>query len=268
MRLFASVAFLLSLTLNTAEAKETALRAAIIGGMQMSGMWERVAAAFEKRHGIKVEMVVSGNKKVLDEYVREHQVDFITMHSSDTISNLAADGLFEQLTPWARNSQMIVGAKENPAKLTLKMSLKEALNAIEKSDSTFVFYPSTGTLSVIHALEERYDFKPKVHYLKSKRGFLKEVLTERGYTLFGVIPFLMQKHSHAKIEGFYIEDAALQRPFLAAIAPASKISQARHEDAQKLLRFLRSKEAQKIVAASRLKGFEHYPIFYPVTIEE
>lgn len=250
------------------EAKEQPLRVAIIGGMEMSGMWQQVEAAFEKRYGIVVETAVSGNKKVLDEYVRAHQVDLITMHSSDTISNLAADGLFEQLTPWARNSQMIVGTKTNPAKLSSKMSLKEALGAIEKSDSPFIIHPSTGTLTVIHALEERYDFKPKVHYLKTKEGFLKEVVQNEGYTLFGVIPFLMKKHSHGKLEGFYLEDATLQRPFLAAIAPESKTTQTRHENAQKLLRFLRSKEAQKIVAESRLKGFENYPIFYSVTIKE
>ena len=245
-------------------AKETPLKVAVIGGMVSSGMWERVEAAFEAREGIDIAVEVSGNKKELDDYVRAHQVDLITMHSSDTISDLVADGLFERLTPWTRNAQMLVGAKTNPADIKPSDTLAEALHKIEKTKTPFLVHPSGGTFEVVSALKEHYNFHPATIFLESKRGFLKEVAEQNGYTLFGVIPFLMQKEHHAKIQGYYIEDKKLQRPYLAAIAHPSKVTKEAHAKAQKLLAFLTSKEAQEIVASYRMEGFEAYPIFFPI----
>lgn len=252
------------LCVNFVHAKEVPLNVAVIGGMVSSGMRERVEAAFEARYGIKVEVAVSGNKKELDDYVRAHQVDVITMHASDTISNLVADGLFERLTPWTRNAQMLVGAKSNPAHIEPSDTLNEALKKIEKSKSPFLVHPSGGTFEVVSVLKEHYNFHPATIFLESKRGFLKEVVRHNGYTLFGVIPFLLQKEHHAKITGYYIEDKSLQRPYLAAIAHTSKVTKEAHAKAQKLLAFLTSKEAQEIVASYRMEGFEAYPIFFPI----
>ncbi|MBN2721585.1 MAG: hypothetical protein JXQ77_02055, partial [Campylobacterales bacterium] len=89
--------------------QEPALRVAVIGGMTMSGMWQEVAKVFEETYHIPLEVVATGPKHELNLYCRTHQVDLVTMHSSDTMVDLAADGIVENLTPWARNSQMLVG---------------------------------------------------------------------------------------------------------------------------------------------------------------
>jgi tungstate transport system substrate-binding protein len=246
------------------DAKEEPLRVAVIGGMVTSGMWDRIAETFEKRYGIKSEVVVSGNKKELDNYVREHQVDFITMHSSDTISNLVADGLFEGLTPWVRNAQMIVGVKSNPAGINPNDTLSEALQKIQRSKTPFIIHPSGGTFEVFHAIKEHYNFTPDTIFLKNKRGSFKEVVAQEGYTLFGVIPFLLKKHSHPMIEGYYSEDVKLMRPYLACIAEKTKITQERYDKAQKLLAFLNSKEAQELITSYRMKGFENYRVFFAI----
>lgn len=257
--------FLLLFATEFVHAKEPPLKVAVIGGMVTSGMWERVEAAFEARYGIEVEVVISGNKQELDSYVREHQVDFITMHSSDTLSDLVADGLFEHLTPWTRNAQMLVGVGSNPANIAPSDTLPQALMKIETTKTPFLVHPSGGTFEVVSALKEHYNFHPATIFLESKRGFLKEVVRQNGYTLFGVIPFLLQKEHHAKIAGYYIEDKKLMRPYLAAIAHPSKVTKEVHAKAQKLLDFLTSKEAQEIVASYRMEGFEATPIFFAIT---
>ena len=265
---FVKIVLVLFCMATIVDAKEEPLRVAIIGGMVTSGMWERIAETFEKRYGIKSEVLVSGNKTELDAYVREHQVDFITMHSSDTISNLVADGLFEGLTPWVRNAQMIVGVKSNPAGLTSKDSLPQALQKIQKNRAPFIIHPSGGTFEVFHALKEHYNFAPDTIFLEKKRGFFKEVVAKEGYTLFGVIPFLLKKHSHPMIEGYYSEDAKLMRPYLASIAKKTKITQERYTKAQKLLAFLNSKEAQALIVSYTIEGLEEYPPFFAIKTDE
>ena len=265
---FVKIILVLFCMATLAAAKEEPLRVAIIGGMVTSGMWERVAEAFEKKYAIATEVVVSGNKQELDSYVREHQVDFITMHSSDTISNLVADGLFEGLTPWTRNAQIIVGVKSNPAGIAPEDSLSQALQKIQKTKTPFLIHPSGGTFEVFQALKEHYNFAPDTIFLEKKRGFFKEVATQEGYTLFGVVPFLLKKHSHPMIAGYYSEDAKLMRPYLASIAEKTKITQNRYAKAKKLLVFLNSKEAQELIALYRIKGFENYPVFFAIKTDK
>ncbi len=237
-------------------AKEGPLKVAVIGGIVASGMWDKIADAFEKRYGIKTEIAVSGNKKILDAYVRKNSVDLVTMHSSDTISNLVADGLFEDLIPWVRNAQMIVGVRTNPAAIEPDDTLTEALKKIQQSKASFVIHPSGGTFEVFHAVKERYNFTPNTIFLKRKGGFFKEVVAKDGYTLFGVIPFLLKKHHNPMIKGYYREDESLKRPYLAAIAKNKK--------AKKLLEFLTSNEIQNIISSYRIDGFEKYPVFFAV----
>ena len=125
-----NVVLIFLLLISLLNASDKPLKVAIIGGIFSSGLWEKIATEFEKKHHIKTEVLISGNKKELDAFCQNNEVDFVTMHSSDTISNLVADGLFEQLTPWLRNAQMIVGSTKNIAKIDENDTLIEALKKI------------------------------------------------------------------------------------------------------------------------------------------
>ncbi|WP_345972735.1 substrate-binding domain-containing protein [Sulfurimonas diazotrophicus] len=244
------------------------LRVAVIGGMTMSGMWQQVAAAFEAAHGIPVNVVVSGPKSELDAYCREHAVDLVTMHASDTITDLAADGLFERLTPWTRNAQMLLGHRSDPAGLTGARNLQEALAKLGASEAPFLLHASGGTFEVFNALRTKQGWRMppgQLRFTPAKRGFLRETAEMKGYTLYGVIPFLMQKQHHPQILGFYFDDPALMRPYLAAIGSEGQLGAARHARAKALLRFLTSPQAQDIVKDFRIDGHPGYPVFYPIT---
>ena len=244
------------------------LRVAVIGGMTMSGMWQQIAAAFEAARGIPVEVVASGPKSELDAYCREHTVDLVTMHASDTITDLAADGLFERLTPWTRNAQMLLGHRSDPAGLTGAGSLKEALAKLAASEAPFLIHASGGTFEVFNALRTKrgWHLSPEqLRFTPAKRGFLRETAALKGYTLFGVIPFLMQKQHHPQIRGFSFDDPALRRPYLAAIGSKTRLGAARHAHAEALLAFLTSPQAQGIVRDFRIDGHPGTPLFYPIT---
>lgn len=249
-------------------ASEPVLRVAVIGGMSMSGMWQKVAEAFEAKSGIAVETVVTGDKHTLDAYCRTHPVDLVTMHSSDTISDLAADGFAERLTPWARNAQMIVGSRSNPARIAEGDSLEQALQKIAASRSLFLIHASGGTFEVFANLRSAYGFEPNVRFTTAKQGFLNEVARDEGYTLYGVIPFVMHKQHHPRIEGHFIDGAALHRPYLAAVGSREQIGEERYRAASKLLAFLTSEETQNLIQSFRIEGYEKLPVFFPVRQQE
>ena len=245
----------------------TPLRVAVIGGMTMSGLWQRVAAAFEAEHRIPVDVVETGPKTVLDAYCRTHPVDLVTMHAGDTIADLAADGLFEQLTPWARNAQMLVGYRSDPAKLAEAANLDEALANLTKSGAPVLIHASGGTFEVFNALRAAHDWKPskgQLRFTPAKQGFLRTAAELKGYTIFGTIPFLMQKQHDPQIRGFFFDAPALRRPYLAAVGSETRIGVERHARAETLLAFLRSPKTQAMLRDFRLEGHPSTPLFFPV----
>jgi ABC-type tungstate transport system permease subunit len=235
--------------------------------MVMSGMWQEVAFAFEERYHIPVKVVVSGPKHELDAYTRTHEIDLVTMHASDTMVDLAADCFVEQLTPWVRNAQMLVGHNSNPAGIDANDTLQQALEKISLSDADFLIHASGGTFEVFNAIHSRYHFNPdagRLHFTVKKRGFLEDVARMKGYTLFGVIPFLMQKQSHPAMQGFVFDDPTLRRPYLAAIGTKKRLGETQHEQARLLLAFLGSTRVQELIRTYRINGFENYPVFFPI----
>ena len=240
------------------------LRVAVIGGITMSGLWEQIATVFEKKYGIKTELVVTGPKKRLSKYCQNHPVDLITMHSSDTISNLASSGLIEQLTPWIHNSQMIISEKSNPAQINDNDTLEVALKKITDAKSTFMMHLSGGTVEVFHEVSSNYAFHPKIILTQNTNNLLDDVESHQAYTLFGVIPYLMQKHSNPNIKGYLIDAEALHRPYLAATGTIERIGEERYANAKCLLEFLTSPEVQNLIRDFRLEAFPKVPVFFPI----
>ncbi len=254
------------ITTLSLSASEQPLRVAIIGGMTMSGMWQKVAASFESIHGIPVEIVITGTKHELDVYTRTHPVDLLTMHSSDTMAELAAEGYVEHLTPWAHNSQMIIGIDTNPASISDTELLSSALDKIKKSKAPFFIHASGGTFDVYSELAYHYSFDPEdqhIVFTNKKRGFMKDVVEQNGYTLYGVIPYLMQKQYHPQIKGYIFNDPILRRPYLAAVGAKSRIGEEHYMKSLKLLRFLTEDTTQKLIKDFRIDGFESIPVFFP-----
>src|SRR5689334_3718745 len=68
------------------------VRVAVIGGMNETGFWQAIAERFEKQSGIHVESLATGPKEGISKVFKQGGIDLITMHASDTIINLVADG--------------------------------------------------------------------------------------------------------------------------------------------------------------------------------
>ena len=107
------------------------IRVAVIGGMVETGFWQALAERFQHATGnrYKIEVVAMGPKHIIAAAFRKGQADLITMHASDTIINLVADGYAVDPQPWLKNDLVIVGPQDDPAHIR---GCKDAAEAFAK----------------------------------------------------------------------------------------------------------------------------------------
>jgi tungstate transport system substrate-binding protein len=91
------------------------VRCAVIHGMIDVQFWPELAARFEKQTGIKIETVAFGEKMTIDQAFHEGGIDLISLHASDKIINLVADGWAMDPQPWCRNDMVLIGPPDDPA---------------------------------------------------------------------------------------------------------------------------------------------------------
>ncbi len=249
-------------------ADSPVIRCAVIGGMTDTGLWDAVAERFTKATGIRTEMVVTGPKHVIAPVFRRGEADLITMHSSDTMINIVADGLAVDPQPWARNDLLIVGPADDPAGIKGERDAVKALAKIIESEAKFVVHPSLGANEVLQDLlaEGELALDPSRTVMMAadrNRWILKRVTDEKAYTLVGRIPFLNGKIAHDGLELMVEGDPRMRRPYLVAAAPGQAPRQAA---ARRLAAYLRSPETQAWIAGFGVGDLDDRPLFFPITL--
>lgn len=249
---------------------EEAIRCVVIGGMTQSDFFQAVASRFEKQTGKRVHISYSGPRHAIAHQFVEMDADLITMHASDTIINLVANGFAADPQPWARNDMVLVGPPSDPAGIKGEKSAIKAITKIVDSGSKFLVHSSQGTTEVLHGLllEAELDLNPeKTISLPSDRHrqFLEKVVKEEAYTLVGRIPFLNAKLPQAGAQIMVQGDPLLRRPYLVAVT--SRKDDPRAQGARELAAFLRTPETQDFIATFGRGDLDDQPLFFPVTVE-
>ena len=248
------------------------IRVAVIGGMAETGFWPALAARYEQETGRQVEIVATGPKGPIAAAFRKGKADLISMHSSDTVINLVADGLALDPQPWLRNDLIIVGPPDDPAGIKGMTDAAMALKKLSKSDARFVVHASLGAQEVLHDVLETADVSlapERTTILMADKG--REVLAiaakEHAYTLVGRIPFLSHKLPGAGQVIMVQGDPRLRRPYLVCTANPRKFPDANAEGAVDLARYLRLPSTQAWVAQFGKGQLDDRPLFFPVDID-
>jgi len=254
-------------------AGETAdtVRCAVIGGMTDTGLWQGISKRFTQASGIRVEIVATGPKQIIAEPFRRGEVDLITMHASDTIINLVADGDGENPQPWLRNDLLWVGPREDPAKIKGMTDGTAALAKIVQSKSKLLVHQSLGTNEVMHDLlssgELELDLESTLTLPSDRhRQLLQRAAEENAYAIVGRIPFLNGKIASGGLEIMVQGDPRMRRPYLVVVREQSKCAPASHRAACRLAAFLRAPETQQWIAEFGRGELDDQPIFFPVNV--
>ncbi len=251
-----------------AGAASDVVRAAVIGGMIMTGFWNRISTIFEAHSGYKVEVVTSGPRPVLARAFRQGKADILTMHSGDITTNLVADGYGLNLRPWTRNELVIVGPASDPAGIRGMKDGVEAFWHIARKKVNFVDFFGVGSREVCHRLWQKAGVSPKGEWvLKDESGghvgVVEFARRHNAYVVVGRMPVLFGKFSMIGMEIMVESDTSMRRPYVVMEADPRRFPGVNVIRARAFSDFLMGDEIQQFLEKF---GMEHggLPLFYPV----
>src|SRR5262245_7024405 len=267
----AALLLLTTCTLQAQPATQPSVRCAVINGMMHTNFWPQLTERFEKQTGIKVETLAFGEKTEISQAFRKGGIDLITMHASDQIINLVADGWAMDPQPWCRNDLVLIGPPSDPAGIKGTNDVAEALKKIAASKSPLVVHASIGAQGVLRAIVDsaQIEFDPAnvtVLFEDRQREVLGIAQQRGAYTLIGRIPFLTGRIPNHDMVLMVRGDSRLTRPYVVAVADPAKVPDARPGLAARLARYLREPQTQAWIAQFAKGQYDDAPLFHPVEI--
>jgi len=252
-----------------AKAPPQTIRVAIIGGMIETGLWQAIAERFARESGHHIELASSGPKPVVIGDFRKGNIDLITVHASDAIVNLVADGLATDPQPWVQNDLVIVGPAADPAGIRGERDAAIALRKLVAANAKIVIHASLGADGVLHDLEHAAGTSFAEANIvafggQNQHEILARAAEANAYTLVGRIPMLTGKLKHAGIEILVRGDGRMRRPYLVAVAQRTGVP--RIAAARELVAFLRSPATQEFIAGFGKGRYDDQPLFFPIVL--
>jgi tungstate transport system substrate-binding protein len=241
------------------------IRVAVIGGMIETGFWQELVQRYQLLTGHTVELAASGPKPQVVEAFRKGGIDLITVHASDAMINLVADGLARDPQPWARNDLVIVGPADDPAKIRGQSDALAALRAIVAAKAPLLVHASMGADGVLHDLREEghvaLDPGATIFFNEdNQHAVLERAAAAHAYTIVGRIPFASGKLRAEGIELMVRGDPRLRRPYLVEIAPTANAA------TRDLAAYLRSPDTQHWIGSFGKGKYDDQPLFFPVIV--
>jgi len=252
------------------ETHPKAVRVAVIGGMTMTPLWGEIQKKFAAETKIPIDVIVTGEKPALANAMREGKVDFLTMHSSDTTTNLVADGWARDLRPWAKNDLVIVGPAGDPAGISGLRDGVAAVRKIAETQSNWLDFLSNGPRETAHTLFSKAGVPMigpwvlKYEHTET-RSILHYVASRNAYMIVGRMPVLFHKMEPDPNVKIMVEgDPGMRRPYMVMVANPDRFPSANLEGATKLSDFLLSDRIQDFLASYDGGVGDGVPIFIPI----
>jgi tungstate transport system substrate-binding protein len=241
--------------------------------MMDTGLWPAVCERFTKQTGHRVEVIVFGPKHDITGAMTSGDADLLTMHASDAIINLVADGYGHDPQPWARNDLLLVGPPSDPAGIRGMTDAVEALRKIVSSESKLMVHRSLGAQEVLFNLLTAGQIEPAREQMISlpidrHRELLQEAARSGAYTLVGRIPFRNGKIPDGDLAVMVEGDVRMRRPYIVIVAANAADTSPRAVAARELAHFLRSPETQAWLAEFGRGVLDDRPLFFPVAVAD
>jgi len=241
------------------------IRVAVVGGMVETGLWQAVAERYERLTGHKVELAASGPKAQVVAAFRRGGIELITVHASDAMVNLVADGLARDPQPWVRNDLVIVGPAADPAGIRGERDALVALRKLVAAKAPLLVHASNGADGVLHDLRAEgkvvLDRDATLMFNdENQHAILQRAAAAGAYTMVGRIPFVSKKLFAPGIELMVAGDPRLRRPYLVEVAVTAGPA------ARDLAAFLRQREVQELIATFGKGKYDDQPLFFPVMV--
>jgi len=134
---FFSILALVLIGLVVEVAAETRIRCASTTSTQNSGLFDYILPVFEKKTGIKVDVIAVGTGAAI-EIGKKGDADVVFVHAKDLELKAVQEGYFVDRHDVMYNDFVIIGPLNDPAKIKGIKSAGEAFRKISQRGSPFV----------------------------------------------------------------------------------------------------------------------------------
>ena len=241
-------------TYTPCQADKSRLKLSSTTSTDNTGLLDYLLPVFEKRYGIKVDVIAVGTGKAL-KLAENGDVDVTLVHAPAREIKFVADGHAVNRRKVMANYFIIVGPKTDPAGVRTADSAEEAFRRISQNGATFVSRgDDSGTnIKEKHIWEAVLGSVPsgKSWYPESGKG-MGETLTiayeKRGYTLSDSGTFLKYSDKVDDLKMLFIKHSDLLfNPYGIMAVNPMKYPNVNYEGAMKLITFMTSPSGQKLI---------------------
>ena len=228
-----------------------------------SGLLRAILPAFEKKYGVKVQIIPVGTGKAL-KIAENGDVDLTLVHARKAEDAFVAAGHGVNRRDVMYNDFVLVGPADDPAGIRGMKDVIEAMRKLNQSGARFV---SRGDDSGTHKMELSYWKLAGVHpggaaYLSAGQG-MGEVLTMsaslRGYTLTDRATYAAYR-SRTGLEILVEGDPRLFNPYGIIAVNPKKYPGINYRGAMMLIDWITSAEGQQLIANFKIEGAQ---MFFP-----
>lgn len=246
----------------------TRIKACVIGGMTMTGLWQEISKRFTAKTGINVDVIITGPRPKISVPFRKGDADFLVMHSGDITTDLALEGYGVNMQACAQNELVILGPPEDPAGIMGMTDGAAAFRKIMDTRSNYLDGYGIGKREVCQKLWKKLHTKPigrwviKDESIKNKQ-MLVFASKNKAYMVFGRMPVLYGKVDTGGLKIMVEGDPAMRRPYVMMQANPKYFPHTNHNGAKALSDFILSEEIQTLMKEFGKKESGR-PWFYPV----
>ncbi len=239
---------------------ETRIRCASTTSTQNSGLFDYILPIFEKKTGIKVDVVAVGTGAAI-EIGKRGDADVVFVHAKELELKAVEDGWFVDRHDVMYNDFVIIGPLNDPAKIK---GMKSAADVFKKISEAAIPFVSRGDNSGTHTKElsiwkkAGIESKGQKWYMEVGQGMEKtqRIANEkRAYTLTDRGTWLATKDKD-KLEMIIVleGDPALFNQYGVMAVNPEKFKHVKYKEAMEFINWLTSKEGQQEIASFKDKN--------------
>ncbi len=254
LKVIMGLAAITVLTAAVSVSAETRIKCASTTSTQNSGLFDYLLPIFEKKTGIKVDVVAVGTGAAI-EIGKRGDADVVMVHAKAQELKAVEEGFFVNRHDVMYNDFVVIGPKDDPLKITGMKSAEEAFKKIAAQDK--VPFVSRGDKSGTHTKElslwkkTGVDPKGRKWYLEVGQGMEKtqRIANEkRAYTLTDRGTWLATKDKD-KLEMVVVleGDPVLFNQYGVMAVNPEKHKQVKFKEAMAFINWLISPEGQKTI---------------------
>jgi len=254
-------------SLSAAAAAEKTLMLATTTSVDATGLLDLVADAFKKETGITLKWTAVGTGAAIKQ-ARDGNADVVIAHAKKLEDEFLGDGFGVNRRVIARNTFLIVGPTDDPARVVGARSAAEALQRIKAAGAVFV---SRADQSGTHIREldlwAQAGGSPQKSYLEAGQGMaqtLQIAAERRGYTLTDASTFYSLK-GLAGLQTVFGSSPELENIYAVIAVNPARIPSARYAEAMAFISFLTSPRVQKLIG--EFQGKAGRPLFEPLAAQ-